>query len=133
MANRFPLIVDTNIIKELALGDNLDLTGSAIVNGDWRGNAIPVANISGLGSLATASSVANTQITGNIIASQLQPTGVTAGVYGNATIIPVVTVDVQEVVNTNCVYDYDLVKENVLYTGSKIVSNQVIFSNKILK
>ena len=31
MANRFPLIVD-NVIKELPSGDNLDLTGSGIVN-----------------------------------------------------------------------------------------------------
>jgi len=34
MANRFPLIVDssgTAAIKELASGDNLDLTGNSIV------------------------------------------------------------------------------------------------------
>jgi hypothetical protein len=35
MANRFPLIIDTsddNKLKELPSGDNIDLTGSGIVN-----------------------------------------------------------------------------------------------------
>ena len=42
MANRFPLVVDSiNLnIKELPLGDNLDLAGSAVVNGAWQGNTI---------------------------------------------------------------------------------------------
>ena len=42
MANRFPLVVDSiNLnIKELPLGDNLDLYGSAVVNGAWQGNTI---------------------------------------------------------------------------------------------
>tara|TARA_R110000868_G_scaffold59670_1_gene183120 strand:- start:192 stop:431 length:240 start_codon:yes stop_codon:yes gene_type:complete len=42
MANRFPLVVDSSNlnIKELPSGDNLDLTGSAIVNGAWQGNSI---------------------------------------------------------------------------------------------
>lgn len=39
--------------------------------------------------------VSNSNITGNIISSQLQPTGVTATTYGNATIVPVITVDQQ--------------------------------------
>jgi len=45
MANRFPLVVDSiNLnIKELPLGDNLDLAGSAIVNGAWQGNSISTA------------------------------------------------------------------------------------------
>lgn len=38
------------------------------------------------------STVANTSITGNIISSQLQPTGITPTRYGNATIIPAFTV-----------------------------------------
>jgi len=42
MANRFPLVVDSSNlnIKELPSGDNLDLTGSAVVNGAWQGNSI---------------------------------------------------------------------------------------------
>lgn len=53
-------------------------------------------------------SVANTQITGNIISSKLQPTGVTAATYGNATIIPSVTIDQQGRITSasNVVVDY---------------------------
>jgi len=39
------------------------------------------------------STVANTNITGNILISQIQPAGATAGTYGGTTAIPVITVD----------------------------------------
>jgi hypothetical protein len=65
------------------------------------GNAtlIPSFTVDTYGRITSASNVtvqvANSNITGNIIASQLQPTGVTASTYGSATVIPVITVDVQ--------------------------------------
>lgn len=182
MANRFPLVVDsTNLnIKELPSGDNLDLTGSAVVNGAWQGNSIsttytdakivsvsntaPISVVTSSGAVTIAmlssgvsaasyggtgntisitvdsfgritsasnvstttgvvagtyggattegvftvdvfgritaasnvtAQVANSNITGNIIASQLQPTGVTATTYGGASSIPAITIDAQ--------------------------------------
>jgi len=53
------------------------------------------SNITGNIIASQITSLANSQITGNIIASQLQPTGVTASTYGNATIIPSITIDAQ--------------------------------------
>jgi hypothetical protein len=54
MANRFPLVVDasTSAIKELPTGDNLDLTGSGIVNA----GAVAATSISlgGVGVTSTA-------------------------------------------------------------------------------
>ena len=47
MANRFPLVADTNGIKELPAGDNLDLTGSGIVNaGTIAATAISLEGVS---------------------------------------------------------------------------------------
>jgi len=41
--------------------------------------------------------------------------------------------DIISVVNLNCVYDFDLVKENSLQIGSQIFSNEIIFSNRVLQ
>ena len=40
--------------------------------------------------------------------------------------------DVISIVNLNCVYDFDIVKENSLQIGSRIFSDEIIFSNRIL-
>ena len=40
--------------------------------------------------------------------------------------------DIIGVINLNCVYDFDLVKENALQIGSQIFSDEIIFSNRIL-
>ena len=40
--------------------------------------------------------------------------------------------DVVSVVNLNCVYDFDLVRENALNVGGRILSDEIIFSNRIL-
>jgi hypothetical protein len=40
--------------------------------------------------------------------------------------------DVVSVVNLNCVYDFDLVRENALNIGGRILSDEIIFSNRIL-
>jgi len=40
--------------------------------------------------------------------------------------------DVTNVVNLNCVFDFDIVKENSLQIGSQIFSDEIIFSNRIL-
>jgi hypothetical protein len=40
--------------------------------------------------------------------------------------------DIDNVVNLNCVYDFDIVKENSLQIGSRIFSDEIIFSNRIL-
>jgi hypothetical protein len=49
----------------------------------------------------------------------------------NLTSIDVIS-DIVSVVNLNCVYDFDLVKENSLQIGSQIFSDEIIFSNRIL-
>ena len=95
MANRFPLIVDNiNLnIKELPSGDNLDLTGSAIVNGAWQGNTISTTYTD-----AKIASVSNTapisvSTSGNTVSIGMLSSGVSAATYGNATNIPSFTVD----------------------------------------
>ena len=40
--------------------------------------------------------------------------------------------DIVNVVNLNCVYDFDTVKENSLKIGSQVFSDEIIFSNRIL-
>jgi hypothetical protein len=40
--------------------------------------------------------------------------------------------DVISIVDLNCVYDFDIVKENSLRIGSRIFSDEIIFSNRIL-
>lgn len=65
------------------------------------GNAtlIPQYVVNATGHITSASNVtvnvANTNIVGNIIGSQIAATGVTAATYGNATFIPSITVDQQ--------------------------------------
>jgi hypothetical protein len=43
-----------------------------------------------------------------------------------------VVVDMEGVVNLNCVYDFDLVKENSLRIGSSLYSDEISFNSKIL-
>ena len=40
--------------------------------------------------------------------------------------------DIISVVSLNCVYDFDLVRENVLQIGDRTFSDEIIFSNRIL-
>jgi hypothetical protein len=76
-----------------------EISSNTGVTANTYGNAIYIPSfvVNSKGKISSASnvliSIANSAITGNIIASQLQPTAVTAGVYGNATIIPTFTVD----------------------------------------
>jgi hypothetical protein len=49
----------------------------------------------------------------------------------SVTSVDVVT-DIIGVVNLNCVYDFDLVRENSLTVGGRIFSDEIIFSNRIL-
>lgn len=66
--------------------------------------SVSVITVDDQGRLTAASNVtvvvANTNITGNIIASQIAPTGVTASLYGNSIAIPVITVDQQGRITT---------------------------------
>ena len=62
-------------------------TQHAVVNIDQQGRIIYAAN--------ATPSIANSQITGVMTASQLEPTTVTPGTYGSITQAPVVTVDQQ--------------------------------------
>lgn len=95
MANRFPLVVDsTNLnIKELPSGDNLDLTGSAVVNGAWQGNSISTTYTDA--KIATVSNTAPISATtsGNVVTVGMLSSGVSAGTYGGASSIPSFTVD----------------------------------------
>ena len=75
MANRFPLIVDTddgNKIKELPTGDNLDLSSAGISN-------LTTLSVSGALSSNTLSVAANATITGEISAA-------TANISATATV-----------------------------------------------
>jgi len=57
--------------------------------------ATTVANTNITGNIIASqiTSVANSQITGNILITQIQPAGATAGVYGGPLAVPVITVD----------------------------------------
>jgi len=95
MANRFPLVVDSSNlnIKELPSGDNLDLTGSAVVNGAWQGNSISTTYTDA--KIATVSNTAPISATtsGNVVTVGMLTSGVSAGTYGGATVEGVFTVD----------------------------------------
>jgi hypothetical protein len=59
----------------------------AVFTVDHQGRITSASNVT--------STVANSNITGNIIASQIQPTGVTASTYGGSSVAPVVVIDQQ--------------------------------------
>ena len=97
MANRFPLVVDSlNLnIKELPSGDNLDLTGSAVVNGAWQGNSIATAYTDAkIVSVSNTAPISAVTSSGAVTVSLLN-SGVVAATYGNASFIPSLTVDAQ--------------------------------------
>jgi len=79
-------------IITVILTGNVTGTGSATLT-DVTSNTITIATtVVGGGGGGT---VANSNITGNIIASQIEPTGVSAGTYGSATTVGKFTVDQQ--------------------------------------
>jgi YHYH protein len=43
-----------------------------------------------------------------------------------------VIVNIDSVIDTNCFFDYDMVKENVLNIDGRIVTDEIIFNNKVL-
>jgi hypothetical protein len=76
------------------------LLNSGVAAGTYGGAAVEgVFTVDAFGRITNASNVtaqvANSNITGNIIASQIQPTGVTASTYGGASSIPAITIDAQ--------------------------------------
>jgi len=95
MANRFPLVVDSiNLnIKELPSGDNLDLTGSAVVNGAWQGNSISTtytdAKIVSVSNTAPISVVTSS----GAVTVALLSSGVSAASYGGTGNTISITVD----------------------------------------
>ena len=68
MADRFPLIVDssTQRIKEIAVGDNIDLTGSGLVNAD---------HVQSTGTTVGVSTVTTANITTATISTSLDVDG----------------------------------------------------------
>ena len=65
---------------------------------------------------------------------QLESSASNSMVVGFSTYLTSVEVinDIVEVVDLNCVYDFDLVKENSMRIGSSIFSDEVTFSSRIL-
>ncbi len=55
-----------------------------------------------------------------------------SGISTNAVSVLDVTADLIGIANLNCVYDFDLAKENVLVLGSKTYSDEITFSSRIL-
>jgi hypothetical protein len=78
----------------------------------------------GDGSALTNVIVANSNITGNIISSKLEPTGVTASTYGNAKIIPVITVDQQGRITSAA---------NVSFSGGDVVGPASSTDNALVR
>jgi hypothetical protein len=43
------------------------------------------------------------------------------------------TVDINTVIDTNCIFDFDLAKENNIFLNNKTVSNEITFNSKIIQ
>lgn len=96
------LISNTAPISTTVSGNTITLSlFNSGVTAATYGNALfnPVLVVDALGRITSASNVIatvpNSTITGNIVAGQLQPTGATAGTYGNTLTIPSIAVDNQ--------------------------------------
>ena len=63
--------------------------------------------------------------------AEINNNSLTVNVPSDLTFIDVIS-DIVSVVSLNCVYDFDLVKENSRQIGSQIFSDEIIFSNRIL-
>ena len=107
MANRFPLVANSssNQIQELAIGDNLDLTSSGIVNA----GVITATSFSGSGSALTG----------------VVTTGGGQTIGGNLTISGDLTINgTQTVINTN-VLDVSDINVGIASTSSKLTNAQL--------
>jgi len=89
-----------SIANTLISGNIISSQITSVANTQITGNIISsqitsVANSQITGNIISSqiTTVANTQITGNILITLIQPAGATAGVYGGASVIPVLTVD----------------------------------------
>jgi len=76
------------------------LGNTGVSAGTYGGaNTVPVVTVNAEGQITSAvnvsASIANTQITGTINSAQLTNTGVSAGTYGGASVIPVVTINAE--------------------------------------
>jgi hypothetical protein len=58
-------------------------------------------------------------------------TSLNVGLTTDTTSIEVIS-DLVGVVSLNCVYDFDLVRENALQIGNSIFSDEIVFSNRVL-
>ena len=100
------------------------LLASGVTAGTYGGATVEgVFTVDTFGRITSASNVtaqvANSSITGNIIASQIQPTGVTASTYGGTTNVPVITIDPQGRITF---------ASNVAITAGSTASKSIAFS-----
>lgn len=138
--------ISTNSITTSMLTDN-SVTASKLANtsvtAGTYGNAtiVPIITVDADGRATTIANatilIANTQITGNTISSKLEPTGVTAAVYGNATLVPTITVDQQGRItsasNTAIVVSVNSVTGNLSISGNvRPATYQETFANVVL-
>ena len=83
MANRFPLVLDGTVLKELPSGDNIDMTGSGLANL----SALSVTNaLSGASvSVTNALSGASVSVTGALSGASVSVTGALSGASASIT------------------------------------------------
>jgi len=88
-------VANTNITGNIIASQITSVANTQITGNIIASQITSVANTQITGNIIASqiTSVANSQITGNILISQIQPAGATAGTYGGATAIPVITVD----------------------------------------
>ena len=55
-----------------------------------------------------------------------------SGISTDAVSLIDITTDIDGFASLNCVYDFDLARENVLNVGSKLISDEITFSSRIL-
>lgn len=95
MANRYPLIIDTadNQLKELADGDNLDLTGNSIVGVQ---NITATGNISANNVLIGGQSITTSINYNDLVGKPTLSAVATTGQYGDLNGAPTIPSDVSE-------------------------------------
>ncbi len=95
MANRFPLVLDTtdSQLKELPLGDDLELTGSSIIGVQ---NITAVGNINAADIVVNGESITTSIDYNNLLNKPVLAPVATSGIYGDLQELPTIPEDVSQ-------------------------------------
>ena len=116
MANRFPLVVD-DVIKELPSGDNLDLTGSGIVNA----GAVAATSIA-LGGVSVSADANDLNILDGVTATTAELNYLDIAALGTSAASKAVTADANGVVRFSAGIAEKVVALTNLDKGSDLIA-----------